>query len=130
MLPVKESYSKGKFLRRIHPVKESSSKGNFLKRMLPVKESPSKGDGNTWMYMPRSGPKTEPTLSQFILNFCERSRCFHNMFFGILKKENSNLRKFRKVRIQKSKKIKKKTKNRKIIIQRNHKLQKNKTLKI
>ena len=39
------------------------------------------------MFMLRSGPKMEPTLSQFILNFCERSHCFHNMFFEILKKD-------------------------------------------
>ena len=38
------------------------------------------------MFMLRSGPKMEPTLSQFILNFCERSHCFHNMFFEILKR--------------------------------------------
>ena len=39
------------------------------------------------MFMLRSGSKMEPTLSQFILNFCERSHCFHNMFFEILKKD-------------------------------------------
>ena len=40
------------------------------------------------MFMPRSGPKVEPTLSHFILNFCERSHCFHNMFIEILKKDS------------------------------------------
>ena len=43
MAPVKESSSKGGFLKRMAPVKESSSKGDFLKRMVPVKENSSKG---------------------------------------------------------------------------------------
>ena len=34
MIPVKESSSKGEFLKRMVPVKESSSKGEFLKRMV------------------------------------------------------------------------------------------------
>ena len=37
MVPVRESSSKGEFLKRVVPVKESSSKGEFLKRMVPVK---------------------------------------------------------------------------------------------
>ena len=44
MAPVKESSSKGEFLKRMAPAKESSSKGEFLKRMVPVKESSSKGE--------------------------------------------------------------------------------------
>ena len=43
MAPVKESSSKGEFLKRMAPVKESSSKGEFLKRMVPVQENSSKG---------------------------------------------------------------------------------------
>ena len=34
MIPVKESSSKGEFLKRMVPVKESSSKGEFLKSMV------------------------------------------------------------------------------------------------
>jgi hypothetical protein len=52
--------------------------------------------------MPRSGPKTEPTLSQYILNKGEFLK------IRVLEKNNSNLRKLRKVKIQKSQKIKKK----------------------
>ena len=44
MAPVKESSSKGEFLKRMVPVKENSSKGGFLKTMVPVKESSSKGE--------------------------------------------------------------------------------------
>jgi hypothetical protein len=43
-------------------VKETSSKGNFLKMMFPIEENHSKEDGHTQMFMPRCGPKTEPTL--------------------------------------------------------------------
>ena len=39
MAPVKESSSKGEFLKRMVPVEENSSKGGFLKTMVPVKES-------------------------------------------------------------------------------------------
>ena len=35
MVPVKESSSKGEFLKRMVPVKESYSKGEFLKSMVP-----------------------------------------------------------------------------------------------
>jgi len=51
------------------------------------------------MYMPPSGPKTEPTLSQFILNKGEFQK------IQVLEKENSNLRKFRKIKNQKISKI-------------------------
>ena len=43
MALVKESSSKGEFLKRMAPVKESSSKGEFLKRMVPVKDGSCKG---------------------------------------------------------------------------------------
>ena len=44
MAPVKESSSRGKFLKRMVPAEENSSKGGFLKTMVPVKESSSKGE--------------------------------------------------------------------------------------
>jgi hypothetical protein len=43
MAPVKESSSKGECLKTMIPVKENSRKGGFLKTMVPVKESSSKG---------------------------------------------------------------------------------------
>jgi hypothetical protein len=51
------------------------------------------------MYMPPSGPKPEPTLSQFILNKGEFQK------IQVLEKENSNLRTFRKIKNQKISKI-------------------------
>ena len=47
MIPVKESSSKGEFLKRMVPVKESYSKGEFLKSM----ESPFTG---TFLYINHS----------------------------------------------------------------------------
>jgi hypothetical protein len=69
------------------------------------------------MEMPRSGPKTEPTLSQFILNIGEFLK------IRVLEKGNSNLRKLRKVKIQKNQ-------NKKHQNPKKHKFQKNRIQKI